>query len=196
MVARSPSVLAACLTLLSATIPQQAIGQERQPTAAQIAEWRRLGEPGPAHERLAPLVGRWTFRITFGDASDGQSAAGETEYKLLMGGRFLVEESRTTFAGQPFEWIGIHGYDNVMRKYTSAWIDNLGTQIDRMDASFDSGANRLTYEGDDANPGQGKVRVRWAIDFQSRDSYTVTMTEIAPSGAEQVRGTIVATRAR
>jgi hypothetical protein len=187
-------LLAAAALAAALSLPTRAQDQ-RRPTPE---EWRRSSEPGEGHRRLAPLAGRWTFTIAYpgGPGGTPTEASGTSEFRWILGGRFLLEESKTTLAGQPFEWVGIHAYDNARRRHTSAWVDNLGTAIEAMEGDFEDGDRTLAYQGEEDHPGQGRVKVRWLITFQGPDGYQVRLVEAGPTGRESVQGTIRATRVR
>jgi hypothetical protein len=72
-----------------------------------------------------------------------------------MGGRFFREEATTGFFGQPFEWVGMHGYDTQKQQYVSARIGNLGTQIDSMTGAWDAATRTLTSRGEEDHPAEG-----------------------------------------
>ena len=123
-------------------------------------------KPGEAHARLAALVGTWTFTMRYevGPLGKGEET-GTLVVRPAMGGRFFVEEAKTRFLGQPFEWVGIHGYDTQSRQYVSSWIDNLSTQIDHMTGSWNEASRTLTYMGEEDHPVEGKATIDWAMTF-------------------------------
>lgn len=89
------------------------------------------GEPGPGHAALQPLAGRWKYTGKFW-MEPGQppiETTGTIERKWILGGRFLEEKvAGTGFDGKPgFEGLGLLGYDNGQKQYTSTWLCNMGT---------------------------------------------------------------------
>ena len=125
-------------------------------------------KPGDSHARLAALVGSWTFTMRYEAGPRGKGEeTGTLVVRPAMGGRFYIEEAKTRFFGQPFEWVGIHGYDTQSRQYVSSWIDNLSTQIDHMTGSWNEATRTLTYTGEEAHPVQGKATVEWAMTIES-----------------------------
>jgi hypothetical protein len=48
---------------------------------------------------------------------------GTSSVKWVLGGRYLMEQTRGTIMGQPHEGIGITGYDNYKNMYVATWMD-------------------------------------------------------------------------
>jgi hypothetical protein len=51
--------------------------------------------------------------------------------KIILGGRFLLQNIEGYCADQPVEAIGVIGYDNATGRYEAASFDNMGTSISR-----------------------------------------------------------------
>jgi len=47
----------------------------------------------------------------------------------ILGGRFLMQNCRGTMFGQPYEGLGITGYDRFKKKFVGLWLDSLSTAI-------------------------------------------------------------------
>src|SRR5438067_679566 len=75
----------------------------------------RHGTPGPEHKRLEPLVGSWTFtgKMWMDPSAPPTEFTGTTERKWILDGRFVLDETTSTFNGMPFRGIGCSGYDNT-----------------------------------------------------------------------------------
>jgi hypothetical protein len=146
--------------------------------------WLALTRPGEPHRRLDPLVGTWDLSVGPENAAGGEDSTGTATFRWILGDRFLVEEVSTNLGGAPFEWMGIHGYDNAKKRYVSSWVDNLGTGIDSMTGSFEDATKTLGYEGE-LDEGDGTtVKVRWRVRLESADRFSVTMTSVAADGTE------------
>jgi len=85
-----------------------------------------------------------------------QISEGECESAWVMGGRYLKEECTGNFGGQPFNGMGITGYDNMMKKYVSSWIDNMGTGIEMSEGSVDAAHKLFTFHSMVNDPMTGK----------------------------------------
>jgi hypothetical protein len=160
-------------------------------------DWRAQAMPGPGHARLAPLEGDWSLvlRTPGGEGGAWSESPGSASFRWKMGGRFLVEEVETRLGGEPFEWMGIHGFDNSKKRYDSSWIDNLGTGIDRMEGTWDEATKSLTYVGE-VDEGGEPSKVEWTLRLGEKDRFTVEMATLSPDGKQTKNLEIVATRRR
>jgi hypothetical protein len=99
--------------------------------------------------------------------------------------------------GQPFEWMGLHGFNNLSKQFESAWIDNLGTGIDVMKGTWDEASNTLSYVGDIDDPSAGgKATVKWNIRFDGADKTVTEMYQIGADKKEEKVMEIIAVRAK
>ncbi len=86
------------------------------------------GKPGPAHKKLQPLAGSWTYtcKCWMQPGTSPTTMSGTIDRKWILGGRFLQE----TVVGRPgFEGFGLLGYDNATKKYTMTWVCKMGTGV-------------------------------------------------------------------
>lgn len=160
----------------------------------QHGDWEKLTQPNENHKALEPLVGKWKLKFTF--ASPGGKAEppsfGTAEFSWDMGKRFLIERVKAQLTDQNFEWMGIHGYDNEAKEYTSVWIDNMATSIDTMRGTRDG--NTITYTGTVSEMGE-KCTVRWVMKIEGKDRYGVEMFQAGKDGKESKVLTLEGTRA-
>ena len=79
--------------------------------------------PGPAHERLMKLAGKYSFVTKF-VSSEGAApeTTGEATFTSLLGGRFLLQEEKGSMFGQPFETRKTYGYNAGTKRYEGLWI--------------------------------------------------------------------------
>jgi hypothetical protein len=104
-------------------------------------------ELGPEHKILGGFVGHWktTVHIVQADPStpvpDGEGTA---DGKVVMGGRFAQVTHAGTMNGQPFEGMMLCGFDEVVKKYTSSWVDNASTAIIHYVGTYDASKKQLT----------------------------------------------------
>lgn len=116
---------------------------------AMMEAWQKAGEVGPNHRNLDPLAGAWTCGVKFYPEPGAPSLESTAKATLswIFGGRFLKLEYQGDWAGQPFEGIGLLGYDNAKKKYTSMWVDSCSTAIMTELGTYDSGAKTFTWTG-------------------------------------------------
>jgi hypothetical protein len=80
--------------------------------------------------------------------------------KMLLDGRFLYQEFKSQMMGQPFSGIGIDAYDNVRKKYVTAWMDTMGTGIFIMEGTASADGKTITLKGSHPEPGGGQMHHR------------------------------------
>lgn len=165
-----------------------------QHSAADIEDWAKMAAPGEHHKKLDALVGKWNFTIKYSEDHGGGESKGTSEFTWALGGRFLVETTKTDMGGMPLEWMGWHGYDNQKKQYVSSWVDNFSTGIQNFNGRYDNASNTLTYTGEVDDPAGGKQNVKWQIQFEGKDKFTTTMIEGVGNGKERVAMKITATR--
>ena len=115
--------------------------------------------PGPKHKLLAPLEGQWKAVSTFWWSKGAKPQKSEALVKRswILGDRFIKEEYSDKSEDYPFEGIGVTGYDNIQKKFTSSWIDTMGTGISRSLGIEDKSGKVITFTGTAPDPSAGKV---------------------------------------
>ena len=88
---------------------------------AMMAKWKEASTPGVGHAALEPLVGTWDSTVKWwkDPASAPEESKGTSVVQWTFGGRFLEQKFSGTSMGQPFEGLGITGFDNIAKKYQS-----------------------------------------------------------------------------
>ena len=118
----------------------------------------KLMSSGPMHEHLKPLVGSWEMSINHRMTPElpWEESTAQAEREWIFDRRFVRETVKADFMGQPFEGIGLFGYDNVRKEYCFMWIDNMGTGIMTAPGSSADGGKSIAFEGTNANPMTGE----------------------------------------
>jgi hypothetical protein len=134
---------------------------------AMMELWKQLAMPGEPHKLFAGLAGSWTTKTKewMEPGKPPTESAGTAEMKMLLDGRFLYQEYHSQMMGQPFSGIGIDAYDNMTKKYVTAWMDTMGTGIFMMDGTASADGKTITLKGSHPEPGGGKMshRAVWKI---------------------------------
>ena len=126
-------ILTATAALLLAT---SALAQEPtkmpQMTPEQKAEmeaYMRAGTPGAPHQTMAATVGTYDIKVKSWHDPNGPATeeAGTAIRKMILDGRVLVEDVKSTMMGTPYSGQGLRGYDNVTGKYWGLWMDSMST---------------------------------------------------------------------
>ncbi len=134
---------------------------------AMMEVWKKLAMPGEPHKLFASLAGSWTTTTKewMEPGKPPTESTGTAEMKMLLDGRFLYQEYNAQMMGQPFSGVGIDAYDNMTKKYVTAWIDTMGTGIFMMEGTASTDGKTITLKGSHPEPGGGKMthRAVWKI---------------------------------
>src|SRR5436190_13841302 len=90
-------------------------------TQAMMAKMMQLGSPSAGHAVLKAFEGNWTV-VTKGWMKPGDKpmeSTGTSQFSWVLGGRYLRQDFKGTWAGQPFEGLGFSGYDNMKAEYVN-----------------------------------------------------------------------------
>ena len=97
-----------------------------------------------------------------------------------MGGRYVRGEFAGEMMGQPFKGLGYFGYNNALKRYEGAWMDNGGTGIMFMTGT----ENEL--KGSFYGPGGVEVKSRIVTKIISDDKSTMEMFHDMGQGEQKV----------
>ncbi len=162
------AVTTLCVTLTVATVLAKDKKSEKQMDPQAMMEmYKKLAMPGEPHKLFASLAGSWTTTTKewMEPVKPPTESTGTAEMKMLLDGRFLQQEFTGNMMGQPFSGIGIDAYDNLTKKYVTAWMDSMGTGIFMMEGTASADGKTITLKGSHPEPGGGKMthRAVWKI---------------------------------
>ena len=122
--------------------------------AKRMAESSALAAPGPEHQRLQSLVGRWDREIKVWPepGKPSMTLKGTCENKMILGGRFLVSESKGNMGGMIIETFNIMGFDRRHKKYTTIGLDTFGTYYVAAAGPYDESKQAVVMHGEDVDP--------------------------------------------
>ncbi|MCP4246958.1 MAG: DUF1579 domain-containing protein [bacterium] len=174
-------------------------GQAGEPDemTAEMAAWIKLGVPGEHHEHLKPMAGKWNvaLKMWMDPAAPPQESAATVEYRWILDGRFLQEEVKGHFMGEPFEGLGFIGYDNLQKKYTTAWMESMGTMIITSMGTCDSSGKVFNFTGEHPDPMTGGTKKsRYVMRLVNDNKMTGENHETGPDGQERKTMELVYTR--
>ncbi|MGE0471492.1 MAG: DUF1579 domain-containing protein [Nitrospira sp.] len=157
-----------CITLsISPVLAKEKKHEKPMDPQAMMELWKQAATPGEPHKLFATLAGSWITNTKEWMEPDKPptESTGSAEMKMLLGGRFLYQEYNSHMMGQPFSGVGIDGYDNLTKKYVTAWIDTMGTGIFIMEGTASVDGKTITLKGSHPEPGGGKMshRAVWKI---------------------------------
>jgi hypothetical protein len=117
------------------------------------------GTPGEGHKALEPLIGTWTAEVKCWMSPDEPPTVsrGTAKTTWVMNGRYVQEEFKGEFMGKPFNGMSLTGYDNVKKKYTSVWIDDMSTSTVTSEGTAENGGKVITLEGTHVCPATGQT---------------------------------------
>ena len=154
---------------------------------AMTEKMMKAAAPGPQHEMLKKMAGEWNAKVTsMMDPSQPPQVENSTStLTMLMDGRYCQEVASGQMMGQPFSGMGITGYDNVLGKYVSTWIDNFGTGIMTSTGTADASGKVIRWIGTMSDPMTGKVsKERMVTTIVDDDHHTFEMYG-TPRGAKK-----------
>jgi len=164
-----------------------------KPSAEQSAMMEKMAKamaPGPQHEMLKKMAGEWNAKVTYqmDPSQPAQVEQSSSTLTMLMDGRYCQEVTSGQMMGQPFSGMGITGYDNVLGKYVSTWIDNMGTGIMTSTGTPDASGKVITWVGTMADPMTGKVKTeRMVTRITDDDHHTLEMYGVPPGGKKEMK---------
>jgi len=138
----SRSVVAGGVVLIGMAVLAAGQGADQKPEGQQqpdpaeqarmMAEWMKLATPGEHHKHLEYFVGKWKSKTKVwmgGPGTPAMESEGTSEVTWVLGGRFIMDQYKGTFMGQPQEGIALTGYDNFRNMYKTTFVSNMGTEM-------------------------------------------------------------------
>ncbi|MFQ5679322.1 MAG: DUF1579 domain-containing protein [Gemmatimonadota bacterium] len=160
------SLTATCLLLLALPLGGQEKKEEKghemgghemagADMAAMMEAYHKAGMPGEPHAALAAMAGHWTASVKIWMDPDGEPMVSEAtlQSEMVMDGRFLHDDVKSEFMGQPFRGAGLLGYDNTSGRYQAIWVDNHSTTLYSYSGTMEG--NTLTMTGKYKDPVTG-----------------------------------------
>lgn len=162
-----PLTCLALLLLASPVMAKEKKQNKQMDPEAMMEVWKQMATPGEPHKLFATLAGSWTTtsKEWMEPGKPPTESTGTAEMKMLLDGRFLYQEFTGNMMGQPFSGVGIDAYDNMTKKYMTAWMDTMGTGIFMMEGTASADGKTITLKGSHPEPGGGKMthRAVWKI---------------------------------
>jgi hypothetical protein len=165
--------------------PKKSAKSEHADENARMEAWQKAMTPGEMHKKLRPLEGTFeaTVRIWMEPSQAPEDTVGTSVRTWVLGDRFLEERFDGTFMGGPFQGIGFIGYDNVARKYVSAWMDTASTGILSSTSTESAGGKVFQFKATIGDPTTGKlVPVEEKLTIEDPDHHRIEMWSRGPDG--------------
>ncbi len=160
---RLPRLPAVGLVIAVVAWPGSLTAQE--PTAEEmqkiVQRQMEASMPGPEHERLATMQGTWDVetRIWQQPGAEPIVAAGTTEAKMVLGGRFLVQTGMYSAPAPPIELMAVIGFDRRADEYTLVGFDTSGTYWVSGQGPANAAGDETVLAGVDHDPISGADQV-------------------------------------
>lgn len=185
-----------CLVLVAVTAPvafAQEGGEEDAPEmspemAAMMEAYIAAGEINEHHRMMAGWVGTWDLegKGWIAPGAPPTSFGGTAERSLIHGGRVLVENITSEFAGQPFEGHLMMGFDNHTRRHWSVWTDSMSTAVIQSNGRCSDGGERCAMHADFYDPAVGRhVHAMDVITTESATKQRLESFRFGPDGEKQ-----------
>lgn len=191
-----PLTCLALALLASPVMAKEKKHQKQMDPQAMMEVWKQMATPGEPHKLFATLAGSWTTTTKewMEPGKPLTESTGTAEMKMLLDGRFLYQEFSGNMMGQPFSGVGIDAYDNMTKKYMTAWMDTMGTGIFMMEGTASADGKTITLKGSHPEPGGGKMTHRAVWKIVDSNTHTFDMYGTHHGGKEMKMMEITYTR--
>jgi len=180
-----------CTFIFAALAVQVSAGEEKKGQEASdkmMEEWAKMSAPGEHHAHLNAVVGKWSYvsKWRMSPEAPWDESKGTSEHEWALGKRFVVSKcSGEMKDGMRFEGMGMWGYDNTTKKYTSTWADNMCTAIMKTTGTCDESGKTFTMSGEYVDPMTGaKKTAKSVTKIINNDKYVFEMFDKDEAGKE------------
>jgi hypothetical protein len=188
MIGRKHLFLAAALGAIL-TLPNSALAQKsaenRSADAGRPAQARNNSNaPGAEQASLAKLAGEYDRVVKFVGQTGAMAApsAGTSKFSVILGGRFLLEESHDVVFGQPVEGLRIYGYNNATGQYEMARMYTMSTGITLMKGKSSDGGKTIDYSSEMGASGTGGMTMHAQLVRTDDDHFSVMLSTVGSDG--------------
>jgi len=191
-----PLTCIALFVLASPVIAKDKKHDKQMDPQAMMETYQKLATPGEPHKLFATLAGSWATKTKswMEPGKPPTESTGSAEMKMLLDGRFLQQEFTGEMMGQPFSGIGVNAYDNLRKRYVTAWIDTMGTGIFQMEGTAGADGKTITLKGQHAELGGGHMTHRAVWKITDSNTQTFDMYGTHQGGKEMKMMEITYTR--
>jgi hypothetical protein len=173
----------ALLFLFAAPSPAQEKSAHGEDAGQQAAS---PASPGAEQVSLAKLAGDYDRVVKFlGPGAAGMpSFKGTAKFSVVLGGRFLMEESTDTVMGRRVDALRIYGYNNATRQFEMARMYTMSTAITMMTGTSSDGGKTIEYSGSTDNMGASRSSLHAKLHIMNDDEFEVTMSTTGDDGKD------------
>lgn len=152
-----------------------------------MKKWMEYMTPSDAHKSMSKCSGTYKAKISMwmDPKAEPTKSEGTATFEMVLGGRYMTGKFSGNMMGMPFEGMSLDGYDNITKKYTNVWIDNMGTGTTITTGTYDEVTKTITYTGESVNPMTGgMMKIRQTSTFNADGSMSMDMFTPDASGNE------------
>jgi uncharacterized protein DUF1579 len=138
------------------------------------------------HAELMKLTGDYDRTVKFVGQTGAMAApsSGTCTISVVLGGRFLMEESHDVVFGKPVDGLRIYGYNDATKQYEMARMYTMSNAITMMTGTSSEGGKTIDYAGDSGSGGMGSAALHAKLERTSDDEFTVTMSTMGANGKD------------
>ena len=147
------------VSIITAMIAFAAEAADKNPTMdpqtmEMMKKYQAAATPGEQHKMLAEMDGTWNYTSKMWEKADStpQESKGKSEFKKILGGRWMQQTFKGKAMGQDFEGMGFVGYDNVKGKFESIWMDTMSTGLMKGEGTYDTASKTIKENGSASCP--------------------------------------------
>lgn len=107
-------------------------------------KWAQFHAPGENHKWLAEDAGEWEITARMTDSPEDAPAMKGRSTMTMMWGLYLQEEYELDMGSHKMTGVGHIGFDNGSKKFKSAYVVNVGTDLPIFTGSRSDDGNSLT----------------------------------------------------
>ena len=189
MTMRILMLLFACAALSGAALAQgEKPGEPSHEEMMKVFE--EMARPGPEHAMLGETAGRWNCQVKswHDPKGDPEVSEGTDESEAIFGGRYIRSHFKGAMMGQPYEGLGVMGFDKGKKKFVGTWFDSMGTGILTYEGDYDAGKKELICRGSYTNPMTGtEDHCRLVTRFENPDRHVFEFWGPNPEGGVESR---------
>ena len=177
---------AACQSADKSPDPRDKWGENPMENPEFMALMTESMTPTAAHQEIAQGVGSWDVetKMYMSPGAAPEISAATAESRMVLEGRYLLQNFRGLAMGMPFEGMLILGYDNLSKEYFSIWMDTWSTwpALARGVEDEKGKVNQVGVMRDVMTPGGRPFRhVTWC---PNPDEQQARMYDTLPDGTE------------
>jgi len=137
-------------------------------------------KPGPEHEHFKQLEGTWDATIH----EPNGTTKGMAEWKVGLGGLWLLEHFKGEVGGASFEGYGATTWDPAKKKYAGVWVDSMSTSPLITEGTYDKGKKLMVATANAPGPDGKMMKMTMRSQMMDNDNVVFTMSMPGPDGKD------------